>query len=348
MQPDGRSGRGGGGDDAAAAPPRRVRRPAAAEEHLEIMLSAARSAAGGRPRAPRRSAGPRQDQPRRDRRRRDGRALQPRAAPRSNGRATSPRSSRTSTTATCCSSTRSTGCRATVEEVLYPAMEDFQLDIVIGKGPSARSIRLDLPALHARRRDHPHRAHHRPAARPLRLRRPPRLLRARRARGDPARAARILGVPLDADGAERDRAARRGTPRIANRLLKRVRDYAEVRADGTRRPRHARDALALFEVDELGLDKVDRAILARAVRHVRAAAGRARHAGGRGGRGARDGRGRLRAVPAAVRPARAHAARAGWPRPPRFAHLGLHAPPRRARLRASSERSGPRRRRPAM
>ena len=68
-----------------------------------------------------------------------------------------------------------------VEEVLYPAMEDFQLDIVIGKGPSARTIRLDLPALHARRRDDAHRPDHRTAARPLRLRRPARLLRRRRA-----------------------------------------------------------------------------------------------------------------------------------------------------------------------
>ena len=69
-----------------------------------------------------------------------------------------------------------------VEEILYPAMEDFQLDIVLGKGPSARTIRLDLPPLHPGRRHHPHRAHHRPAPRPVRLRGPPRLLQRRRPR----------------------------------------------------------------------------------------------------------------------------------------------------------------------
>ena len=204
---------------------------------------------GRRPPAVRRAARPRQDHARRDRRGGDGRrACASRAAPRSNAPATSPRSSPTSTTATCCSSTRSTGCRAPVEEVLYPAMEDFQLDIVIGKGPSARSIRLDLPALHARRRDHAHRADHRPAARPLRLRRPPRLLRRRRARRDRrAGRARSSASPLEPDGAREIAGRARGTPRIANRLLKRVRDYAEVRADGRvdrrRPPARALDAV---------------------------------------------------------------------------------------------------------
>ena len=75
------------------------------------------------------------------------------------------------------------------------------------------------------------------------------------------RVATILGVELEADGAEEIASRSRGTPRIANRLLKRVRDYAEVRADGRVTADIARDALALFEVDELGLDKVDRAIL---------------------------------------------------------------------------------------
>ena len=117
-------------------------------------------------------------------------------------------------------------------------------------------------ALHARRSHHPHRPHHRPAARSLRLRRAPRLLRHRRPRRDrrahrphPRRAARGRRART------RSRAAARGTPRIANRLLKRVRDYAEVRADGRVTTGVARDALVLFEVDELGLDKVDRAIL---------------------------------------------------------------------------------------
>jgi Holliday junction DNA helicase RuvB len=149
-----------------------------------------------------------------------------------------------------------------VEEVLYPAMEDFQLDIVIGKGPSARSLRLDLPRftlVGATTRTGL-------ITGPLRDRFG---FVARLDYYEPAdliaiidRAARILGVPLAGEGAEEMARRARGTPRIANRLLKRVRDYAEVRADGTVSAAVARDALALFEVDERGLDKLDRAILA--------------------------------------------------------------------------------------
>ena len=117
-----------------------------------------------------------------------------------------------------------------VEEVLYPAMEDFQLDIVIGKGPSARSIRLDY-------------------------------YEAEDLVTILERAAGILGVPLESEGAREIAGRARGTPRVANRLLKRVRDYAEVRGDGTVSAQTARAALTLFEVDERGLDKVDRSIL---------------------------------------------------------------------------------------
>ncbi len=148
-----------------------------------------------------------------------------------------------------------------VEEVLYPAMEDFQLDIVIGKGPSARSIRLDLPRftlVGATTRTGL-------ITSPLRDRFG---FVARLDYYEPEdlelilmRAARILGVPLEADGAGEIASRARGTPRIANRLLKRVRDYAEVRGDGTVDGDTARRALAVFEVDELGLDKVDRALL---------------------------------------------------------------------------------------
>jgi Holliday junction DNA helicase RuvB len=148
-----------------------------------------------------------------------------------------------------------------VEEVLYPAMEDFQLDIVIGKGPSARTIRLDLPRftlVGATTRTGlitgPLRDRFGFVAR-LDYYVPDELSAIL------ARAAQILGVTLD-DGGAREIARRsRGTPRIANRLLKRVRDYAEVRADGRVDEHVARDALTLFEVDELGLDKVDRAVL---------------------------------------------------------------------------------------
>jgi len=148
-----------------------------------------------------------------------------------------------------------------VEEVLYPAMEDFQLDIVLGKGPAARSLRLDLPRftlVGATTRTGL-------ITGPLRDRFG---LVARLDHYDTpelteivVRAADILGVPVDPDGAAEIASRSRGTPRIANRLLRRVRDYAEVRADGVVDEQAARDGLAAFGVDELGLDKVDRNIL---------------------------------------------------------------------------------------
>lgn len=148
-----------------------------------------------------------------------------------------------------------------VEEVLYPAMEDFQLDIVIGKGPAARSIRLDLPRftlVGATTRTGL-------ITGPLRDRFGFVARLDYYSASDLAtiveRTAQILGVPLQSGGATEIAGRARGTPRIANRLLKRVRDFAEVRGDGRVDTAIAHDALALFEVDELGLDKVDRAIL---------------------------------------------------------------------------------------
>jgi Holliday junction DNA helicase RuvB len=148
-----------------------------------------------------------------------------------------------------------------VEEVLYPAMEDFQLDIVLGKGPAARSLRLDLPRftlVGATTRTGL-------ITGPLRDRFG---LVARLDHYDTpelteivVRAADILGVQVDPDGAAEIASRARGTPRIANRLLRRVRDYAEVRADGVVDEQAARDGLSTFGVDELGLDKVDRTIL---------------------------------------------------------------------------------------
>ena len=186
-------------------------------------------------------------------------------------------------------------------------MEDFRFDVVIGKGPSARTIRLDLPRftlvaattrtglISGPLRDRfgfvarlDYYAHDELAA----------ILR---------RVASILGVELESDGADEIAGRSRGTPRIANRLLKRVRDYAEVRADGRVTAAVARDALALFEVDELGLDKVDRAILDALCRTFVGRAGRAGHARDRGERGAGNRRRRVRALPPAVRPDRAHA-----------------------------------------
>jgi Holliday junction DNA helicase RuvB len=149
-----------------------------------------------------------------------------------------------------------------VEEILYPAMEDFQLDIVVGKGPAASSIRLSLPRftlVGATTRTGM-------ITGPLRDRFG---LVARLDYYDDdeleaivRRAAGILHVEVSGDGAWEIARRSRGTPRIANRLLRRVRDYAEVRGDGIVTETVARDGLKLFGVDERGLDKVDRAILA--------------------------------------------------------------------------------------
>jgi Holliday junction DNA helicase RuvB len=148
-----------------------------------------------------------------------------------------------------------------VEEILYPAMEDFQLDIVLGKGPSARTIRLDLPRftlVGATTRTGlitgPLRDRFGFVAR-LDFYTPEDLDSILR------RSASILGVNLDGGGAAEIAGRARGTPRIANRLLKRVRDFAEVRGDGSVDRKVARAGLDLFGVDGLGLDKVDRAIL---------------------------------------------------------------------------------------
>ena len=148
-----------------------------------------------------------------------------------------------------------------VEEVLYPAMEDFQLDIVLGKGPSARSLRLDLPPFTLIGA----------TTRAGQITGPLRDRFGHTARLDyygvddlrriVERAARILDVSIEAEGAHEIARRSRGTPRIANRLLRRIRDYAEVRAEGIIDLAAARNGLAVFDIDELGLDRVDRAIL---------------------------------------------------------------------------------------
>jgi Holliday junction DNA helicase RuvB len=148
-----------------------------------------------------------------------------------------------------------------VEEILYPAMEDFQIDIVVGKGPAASSIRLTLPRftlIGATTRTGM-------ITGPLRDRFG---LVARLDYYDHdelelivTRAARILDVPIDEGSSVQIARRSRGTPRIANRLLRRVRDFAEVRSDGRIDNDTATEALRVFGVDNLGLDKVDRAIL---------------------------------------------------------------------------------------
>ncbi|MBI4730885.1 MAG: Holliday junction branch migration DNA helicase RuvB [Chloroflexi bacterium] len=148
-----------------------------------------------------------------------------------------------------------------VEEVLYPAMEDYALDIVIGKGPSARSIRLKLPRFTVVG-----------ATTRLALMTAP--LRARfgavyrldyyegkAMQAIVRRAVGMLKVEADAGGVEEIARRARGTPRVALRLLRRVRDYAQVRADGTVTREVAKEALDLLAVDPLGLDDVDRRVL---------------------------------------------------------------------------------------
>ena len=148
-----------------------------------------------------------------------------------------------------------------VEEVLYPAMEDFQFDILIGKGPTARSIRLDLPRFTLVGA----------TTRTGLLTGPLRdrfgfvgrldLYGAAELEEVVVRSAGILGVDITPGGARLIAERSRGTPRIANRLLRRVRDFVEVRAEGRITDELAAAGLAVFGVDDLGLDKVDRAIL---------------------------------------------------------------------------------------
>ena len=148
-----------------------------------------------------------------------------------------------------------------VEEVLYPAMEDFQLDIIIGKGPSARSIRLKMPRftlIGATTR-------YAMMSAPLRDRFGAiyRLDYYDQAAMETIvhRSAGILNVAIDPNGVTEIASRARGTPRVANRLLRRVRDFAQVRADGAISADVARDALKLLEVDALGLDEIDRKVL---------------------------------------------------------------------------------------
>ena len=145
----------------------------------------------------------------------------------------------------------------TVEEILYPAMEDYALDIIIGKGPAAKSIRIDLPKftlIGATTRAGLLTA-------PLRDRfgviSRLELYTAEELKTIVKRSAGILGVEIDDDGAAEIASRSRGTPRIANRFLKRVRDFAQVKHNGKITWKVAADALKMMEVDELGLDMID-------------------------------------------------------------------------------------------
>jgi len=148
-----------------------------------------------------------------------------------------------------------------VEEILYPAMEDFQLDIIIGQGPSARTVKLDLPRFtlvgattRAGLLSSPLRDRFGVISR-LEFYTDAELTTI------VTRSARILGTRIDPEGAQELAGRSRGTPRIANRLLRRVRDFAQVRADGIVNRQVVQNALLLLEVDEIGLDQMDRMIL---------------------------------------------------------------------------------------
>ena len=148
-----------------------------------------------------------------------------------------------------------------VEEVLYPAMEDSAVDIVIGKGPGARSVRIDLPPFtlvgattRAGMLTSPLRDRFGVISRLE-------LYEVEHLKAIVMRAAGILNVHIDEAGAEEIAKRSRGTPRVANRLLKRVRDYAQVKADNFISCEVAQEALAMFEIDSNGLDHLDRRIL---------------------------------------------------------------------------------------
>ena len=154
-----------------------------------------------------------------------------------------------------------------VEEILYPAMEDYAIDIIIGKGPSANSIRLDLPKFtligattRAGQLSAPLRDRFGVMLR-LELYSPEELAQI------VTRSAGILRVPIEPDGAAEIAKRSRGTPRLANRLLRRVRDFAQVRAGGVITRDVADRALVALEVDQLGLDEVDRRMLRSIIAH---------------------------------------------------------------------------------
>ena len=207
------------------------------------------------------------------------------------------------------------------EEMLYLAMEDYRVDIIVGKGPGATAIPLDIAPftlvgattraglLPAPLRDRFGFTAHLDFYQPEELG-----IIVRRSAG-------LLGVQIDDGGIEELSLRSRGTPRIANRLLRRVRDYAEVRADGRVTRQLTRTALELYEVDEMGLDRLDRAVLDAVVRRFGGGPVGPVHPGRGGGRGGGDGRDRGRAVPGPARPAGPHAARPGR-------HAGRLAAPR--------------------
>ena len=171
-----------------------------------------------------------------------------------------------------------------IEETMYSALEDFRLDIIIGEGPSAKSVRLDLPRFtlvgattRAGMLTSPMRDRFGIAANLE-------YYGDEDMRAIVARSARILGVPVEKNGVSEIARRARRTPRIANRLLRRTRDFAEVEAQGTVTEKVAQDALDLLEVDHAGLDSVDKKIPPRRAGKIRRRTRGAGQSGRRGGR----------------------------------------------------------------
>ena len=215
-----------------------------------------------------------------------------------------------------------------VEEVLYPALEDFNARRGAGQGPDRAEDPAGAAAVHAGRRPRRVRGASRcRCASGSGSRRGSTTTRWTTSRGSCGRSAGILGVRLDDEGADEIAGRSRGTPRIANRLLRRVRDFAEVRHDGAIDGAVARGGLELFEVDERGPRPARPRDPAGDRGEVRRWTGGPVDARGRRRRGARHGRGRRGALPAAARVPAPHASWAGG-------HRARVPPPRRHALRA--------------
>ena len=226
------------------------------------------------------------------------------------------------------------------EEMLYMAMEDFRVDVVIGKGPGATAIPLEIPPftlvgattragccpgpLRDRFGFTAHLEFYEPGELDLIVR----------------RSAGLLGVDLTDEGAAEIASRSRGTPRIANRLLRRVRDFAQVRADGVVTLDVAHRALDLYEVDESGPGPARPGRARRAVPPLRRRPGRRLHAGGRRGGGARDRRGGRRAVPGPLRASWPGPRAGGWRPRPRGSTSGSR---HRRAPRSAARRRRPRR-----
>ena len=167
-----------------------------------------------------------------------------------------------------------------VEEILYPALEDFQIDIMIGEGPAARSVKLDLPPFtlvgattRAGMLTNPLRDRFGIVARLE-------FYNADELKSIVSRSASLLNAPIDPEGSLEIAKRSRGTPRIANRLLRRVRDYAEVKADGNITRQVADAALHMLDVDPAGLDLMDRKLLSAVIDKFGGRTGRCRQSGG--------------------------------------------------------------------